>query len=580
MALRIKVTICLFFFLYTSEAFSLQKTPVHAKKSDTALIRWIYTTKSTDSIRNLIYEEMGEDALLAIDYAHAFLNKAKKNDYNMQYLAYYDIGVAYYQNSEYLKAINYVDSSLVVVPEGASKKTRMLSSYLLKGSAYTDNRQYKKALDAFTTGEKLINPDDKLIQYRISFLNNIGIIRIEIKEFQEALITFKELYELMETQKGSESFVIEDYASVILHLALSYYETGDIANAIKYNDIGLELSRNHNLKENEGIFLMNIGEVLIKKEEPDVALEKLYMSREILDSKNSNVNFLLANYYIAKALYVKNEYSKSHDILLENFELIKEKEKNEIKNILEMYDLAYLCAEKLGDHTKQLEYSNAYRAIQKVLYQDDTDTRREIYKENIEKLRNKNQVLSLKNSKNKKNLIFLITFLVPIMILTLYKIITYRKKLKTSKILFNELQEKINDNDFKTKKSNTKSSTVLTDEKAHILLNKLSELENKLFYIQMDCNLYNTAKLLNTNTVYLSKVLNQHKGKSFIEYLNGLRINYFLEVLKTDSRFMSYTIKGIGEELGYKSINTFVKAFKNQTGLTPSYYLKQIRKNM
>ncbi|TPN87374.1 AraC family transcriptional regulator [Aquimarina algicola] len=570
------VLLFLFFSFCFAKGYFFQKNPKRFQKKDTTLIQWINKSKSTDSIRDLIYTTMSQDILLAVDYAHAFLAKSKKNDLGMQYLAYYDLGVAYYRNSEYQKTIKYVDSALTVIPDGVLKKTRTLSGYLLKGSAYVDNRQYKKALEIFLLGEKLIDPKDDLTQYRISFLNNIGIIRIEIQEFEEALTSFKEIFELMEALKDDENFLIEDYTSVILHLALSYYETGDIDNAIKYNNIGLELSRDHNLKENQGIFLMNIGEVFIKKGEPDVALKKLYESQKLLDDNNSNVNFLLTNYYIAKVLYIKSEYNSAHNVLIENFELIKDREKSEIKNILEMYDLAYLCAEKLEDDAKQLAYSNAYRSIQKILYQNDTDTRREIYKENIEGLRHKNQTLSLKNIENKKTLIIVIILLAIVIIFSIYKTVVYNKKIKKSKILFNQLQEKINTAPAKSK---SKKTSVLTDEKAQNLIEKLKILEKELFYIKMDCNLYNTAKQLETNTVYLSKVLNQYKQKSFTEYLNTLRIDYFLEILKTDSRFMSYTIKGIGEELGYKSVNTFVKAFKNQTSLTPSYYLKQIKKN-
>ncbi|WP_046755024.1 helix-turn-helix domain-containing protein, partial [Kordia jejudonensis] len=51
-----------------------------------------------------------------------------------------------------------------------------------------------------------------------------------------------------------------------------------------------------------------------------------------------------------------------------------------------------------------------------------------------------------------------------------------------------------------------------------------------------------------------------------------------LEKLKEDKLFRSYDIKSIASELGFKSPDSFSRAFKNKTGIYPSYYIKNINK--
>jgi AraC-like DNA-binding protein len=104
----------------------------------------------------------------------------------------------------------------------------------------------------------------------------------------------------------------------------------------------------------------------------------------------------------------------------------------------------------------------------------------------------------------------------------------------------------------------------------------LKKLEKKEYFLQSDCTQVNVAKKLKTNTAYVSKFMNAHYGYNFNTYLNNLRIDYAIDRLKNDTVFRSYTVQAISEELGYKSVNTFTKAFKNETGILPSYYIKKV----
>ncbi len=76
----------------------------------------------------------------------------------------------------------------------------------------------------------------------------------------------------------------------------------------------------------------------------------------------------------------------------------------------------------------------------------------------------------------------------------------------------------------------------------------------------------------------ISHSINRIRNKNFYEYVNGLRIQTFVERCKTSDRF-NYTLMGIAFECGFNSKSTFYEIFKKEIGVTPLVYLKSIDKN-
>ena len=110
------------------------------------------------------------------------------------------------------------------------------------------------------------------------------------------------------------------------------------------------------------------------------------------------------------------------------------------------------------------------------------------------------------------------------------------------------------------------------------ILKKLDQFEEKKGFLQKDITLAILAKKCATNTKYLPKVINIHKDKSFVSYINNLRIDYILKELKENKILQKYTIKTISEEAGFNTAESFARAFKNKTGIRPSYYIRNLKK--
>ncbi|PKF76177.1 helix-turn-helix domain-containing protein [Chryseobacterium sp. PMSZPI] len=119
-------------------------------------------------------------------------------------------------------------------------------------------------------------------------------------------------------------------------------------------------------------------------------------------------------------------------------------------------------------------------------------------------------------------------------------------------------------------------TTALDNELVARILRKLEGMEVSEKFLSNNFKLANVTKQLNTNTAYLSQIINQYKGVSFSEYVNNLRIHYVLTQLKESPKFRRYTIRTMAEEVGYKSSTTFIKAFKDRLKMTPSDYIKQL----
>jgi AraC-like DNA-binding protein len=109
-----------------------------------------------------------------------------------------------------------------------------------------------------------------------------------------------------------------------------------------------------------------------------------------------------------------------------------------------------------------------------------------------------------------------------------------------------------------------------------IVLKNLEVFELSNDFLSSDFNISVLAKKLNTNTSYLSSIINEKKEKTFKVYITELRINYLIQNLEKDPMLKKYTVKALGEEIGYTNASSFSRSFKNYTGMPPSKYLDSL----
>lgn len=150
-----------------------------------------------------------------------------------------------------------------------------------------------------------------------------------------------------------------------------------------------------------------------------------------------------------------------------------------------------------------------------------------------------------------------------------------------------EYTKKLNQKEaVKTPQTFEKSETEITKKTLHIskekeddILARLEEFEKSDKFLNREMSLAVLAGQMETNTKYLSEIINKYKEKNYNNYINELRINYVAYLLKTEPVYLSYKVSYLAEKAGFSSHSTFATVFKSVTGISPNTYIQQLTQN-
>ncbi len=94
-------------------------------------------------------------------------------------------------------------------------------------------------------------------------------------------------------------------------------------------------------------------------------------------------------------------------------------------------------------------------------------------------------------------------------------------------------------------------------------------------YLTQDITLETLARRLSLPERTLSRILNQHFGKNFFEFINSYRVEEAKKLLASPA-CQHWTMLEILAESGFTSKSTFNAIFKKQLGQTPSQYRQSV----
>lgn len=90
-------------------------------------------------------------------------------------------------------------------------------------------------------------------------------------------------------------------------------------------------------------------------------------------------------------------------------------------------------------------------------------------------------------------------------------------------------------------------------------------------------SLQRLAELVGENPNYVSQVINEHYGRNFNALLSEYRVKEACRRINDEAAYGHMTLEGIAQSVGIKSRTNFSVVFKQQTGLTPSEYMRLAR---
>lgn len=464
-------------------------------------------------------------------------------------------------------------------------------SQIITAQSYFELGDYEKSLNYHLESLKIANAH-KILNLKIACKGNIGNFKLLCGDDIGAIEIIKK--SISEIENSNNVWIKSFYPEIFSDLTLAYLNLGALKKASINNGLAITYSKKYNYYL--GINLLNKALIETENKQFNLALNTIEKAELVKDRNHHKFKFDPIKYLTkGKIYYLKNEYENA----LKEFKKLENLQNNQrIHHLNYQEGLSYIAKiyTKLNKNKLALVYYNKALAsftareqqkiklISEITNKYDESQINEILKSenlvatafihkkysNIEK-----EILKLNKEKNTKNNYLLITIIsfLGITVIASILILKNRKRnqQKLEKLLL-KLTEKEKKEDIKKKNNSPK----LKDSEIERIIKNLNMLEAQEFYLKTDCTAANLAKDLETNTTYLSKVMNKYYQKTFTHYINDLRINYVLYRLKNDKFFRRYSIQSIANEIGFKSRDSFNTVFKKETGILPSFYIKEL----
>jgi len=477
-------------------------------------------------------------------------------------------------------ALIYTDSIISLTKSLTDTKYPGLG-YLQKAIEYYHANEYYQALDNLIIAEKYAMRHTNEFQ-QICINHYIGLLKNSSGSKEDALKIFKSNM-LFFDKKDHKTKYNHQYLKSLCMLGECYNNNLQIDSAIKIIKQGTSESQKFKNFNVYPSFLLSYGfSKAMSNDNDQSSIDSLKKALTYFNKKN------------------KKELATSHILIAHTYDKLKEHYKaiKHLKKVDSIYNISPKLLTKemrgalellknqydiTGNKEGKLEALDKLILVDSVMYVKHKNLSRKIVEEydTPKLLLEKEEFIdTMKKDKSySKKTTLLLTGLVSILLLVS---IYFIWRNNTNKKRFNRLLETHNSNSKKI--DSREKKTVLTniseldlpEDFINSILNQLEKFESSKKFIEKPYTLNTLSKELNTNSAYLSKIINAAKGVNFSNYLNSLRVDYAIDKLTTDKLLRSYTIKAISEEVGFNNVQSFSNAFHKKTGIFPSYFIKKL----
>lgn len=519
--------------------------------------------------------DLRKDSVRASVYAYALLNKAK-SEKNWKEI------VNGYQNLLHLSPqsirIVYADSMIC-----ASKKSNdnelIGSSYLSKGIVYFAQRVQQKAMDNYLIANSYISKTtNQYLIHKVKY--SIAQTKFYIGFYDEAASLLQECVEYYKNEDP------RPYLNSLHSLGLCHNKLGNYGRCSEINTLGISECKRLNIEEMTHYFVHSEGINDYFKKNYGASIQNIASSIEAIKENNDAANEEIGYFYIGKSYWSLHRKEQA----IPYFQLV-DKIFNEKKilrpDLREAFELMITYYKSKKDLGKQLYYIDQLLKADTLLTETNRyiigkihkqyDTRELLLEKERIKTENENMTAELISQKYYHWIFASIILLLFIAVLAVtYHYQKIRKKYKKNYQLHIEVQQTAKDKvKTTTEKVQVKN---INPETAALLLKHIENFEKDKKFLDKDWNLSSLSSAFDTNPNYVSIMLENFRIKGINEYINGLRIDYIINLLQTESKFKNYTYEALAKEAGFSTTERFKKAFLAKMGFSPSYFIDQLKK--
>lgn len=489
-------------------------------------------------------------------------------------------------------------------PADAQSQSSPLWQKIEDARVYMSSNKYQESRDMFEQALKLAVKEKDQAAEAIC-IGNLGTLCDMTDQTEDAIKYYKKGYELAEKQHNN--VLLNKFAGCLVR---KYAQSSDARQARKWLEIQESIpptddptAKFYNMYDKASVLFLENDHVLALH-----YLDKACRYAEENDLGNGLVGGALMG--AGDILYKLKRYGEAIETFQQGLAMIR-KGGNRAQEAFAVRSL-YVAYKQVGDSVRASKYKEEYSLMTDSMYDGMVNETADHRLDNFE--RQHNAEINDSNSYEYFFLIIIIVVLLGIVgfvAVALHKLSSRQKKLLDSGAVLRmasssgstdgqasknvssisqtivgeeteQPEEMDSDDDAATNLSDssdgkeTSRNTTLTYAQQKTLLEKIDlVMENVSIISREDFNLAMLAKAVNSNTKYVSMVINDMCGKTFKTYLNEYRIREACRRLTDRDNFGNLTIKAIHQELGFRTTTSFVAAFRKVMGMTPSEYKKQ-----
>ena len=499
-------------------------------------------------------------------YLKSFLSKAKSEKNSEEILNAYKNYV--YHSPENLKLV-YADS-MIYIAKKSMNNALLGSAYLSKGIIYYAQKKHNQALDNYLIANNFISKtNDKYLIYKVKY--NIAHIKYYLGFYDEAISLFKECIGYFKETN------VDGYLNSLHSLGLCYNHIGNYGLCTEVNEKGLLEGKRLANNEMTAYFIHSEGINQYFKNNYASAIKDITFSIPAISKNKDFANEAVGYFYLGKSYQnlkkdqIALSYFKKVDIIFDNKGYIR-------PDLRENYELLINYYKSNNNLTSQLYYIEKLFKVDRILDNKYQYLSSKIHKEydTKELLSQKNSIEKILDQRKYNDLIFTSVITILFLSLLLLTYIYFRNK-EGYKRKFEELMKNSETPKIEVKNT-TKGIEDLNQEAVAAVLKQLERFESGKKFLEKDLTSIKLAVAFNSNVKYLSRVIFHYREKKFAEYINDLKIDYLISLLKKDKMFRNYTNKALGEEVGFSTTQRFTTAFFARTGMPTSYFIEELLK--